>query len=138
MIYGTHQSRYDAGKAPAHGTFVDLQDTVTDAVRDLLPHVLKFDAVVVTGVSGLAVGAPVALALEVELVVLRKEGENCHGGKTLLGNCAEKRVLFLDDFVGGGATRRKCKVAVENARGMVVGQFLYADDRGFEELPPHA
>jgi adenine/guanine phosphoribosyltransferase-like PRPP-binding protein len=135
MVYGTHSRHREHGSQS--GSFRDLADTVSDALLALRSHADEFDAIVVTGVSGAVVGSPVALALDKELLVLRKPNDDCHGNPgALLGgdpcekyayrrNLNDKRVLFLDDFVSGGTTRERCRNAVEEKGGKIVTQFEY-------------
>ena len=90
------------------GRLDDLGESVTRTEQDLTRYHNRFDVIVVSGVSGIVVGAPVALALGIPLVVVRKEEDkNGHhmGGEiinvqALLG----KRYLIVDDFVCSGRT----------------------------------
>lgn len=94
MIYGGHTYHLD-----------DLGQTVTATVKGLKPHSDKFDFIVVTGVSGIIVGAPVAVALDVPLVVIRKTTEKCHDEQDVVNYAMAKgRWLFLDDFISLGTT----------------------------------
>lgn len=109
-------------------TFDDLAETVEQTVEELRPHVRKFDSIIVTGISGQAVGFPVALALKKPIVVRRKMGEDSHGVPGELINAPNKgdRVLFLDDFVSIGRTYARCALAVERYGATVVGSYAYA------------
>jgi adenine/guanine phosphoribosyltransferase-like PRPP-binding protein len=83
MVYGTHRKyRDEHGSSYAERTFRDLDLCVEQTRRDLEPHKHKFTSIVVTGISGLSVGAPVALALKKPLVVVRKRSPDdvCGGG----------------------------------------------------------
>lgn len=108
MIYHTHHDCEDAW-----ATLDDLHLTVAEATSDLLDVARDFDTIVVTGISGLVVGAPVALALNKPLAILRKQTEDCHEtpGSVVNERRMGTRLLFLDDFVAGGDTL----MAVENA-----------------------
>jgi orotate phosphoribosyltransferase len=90
----------------------DLAELVARAVLLIKPHTYEFDSIVVTGVSGLIVGAPVALALGMPLVIIRKQDEQAHTslnpGIGLIGY----RYLFLDDFMSSGATRNRVATTV--------------------------
>jgi adenine/guanine phosphoribosyltransferase-like PRPP-binding protein len=126
MIYGTHQSLRD--------TLGDLGDVVEETVKQLEPHRIDFDHIIVTGVSGIVVGAPVSLALGKNLLVARKSGEDCHNYHPLVGAKLVKngdRVLFLDDFVSSGNTRRRCQRALlglgERIEARIVAQYEYQD-----------
>lgn len=114
MIYGGKKSY----------SLVDLAETVEVCVAGLKDK--KFDAIVVRGVSGLVVGSPVALALKKPLIVVRKDGESAHSTKHPgIDAAKDAKVLFLDDFVSSGTTRRTCALAVVKAGGKVVAQFSY-------------
>jgi orotate phosphoribosyltransferase len=118
--------------------FEDLPRTVDRAERALRPHAGRFDSIAVSGVSGLCVGAPVALRLGVPLVVVRKISDACHDDRLVIGaDHLGHRWLFVDDFVSQGATRRH--VAHEIARvapcAVYAGWYLYRDD-ALEWAPP--
>lgn len=94
MIYSGHQYHLD-----------DLATTVAIATDNLLAHLSEFDFIVVTGVSGTIVGAPVAIALCVPLVVIRKKDDTSHDSQDVVNyGQAIGRYLFLDDFVSAGTT----------------------------------
>jgi orotate phosphoribosyltransferase len=114
MIYHAKNDRF----AEDYGSFRDLAETVQETVAALRPNVRFFDSIIVTGVSGMAVGFPVALALKVPVTVLRKEDEDSHGSKGEIVGRSDlgERVLFLDDFVSNGTTRARVIRAVETRR----------------------
>ena len=64
------------------------------------------DALICTGVSGLAMGATVANRLKINFVYVRKTLENSHAGCLLEGIPSSKdtRLLFLDDMICSGKT----------------------------------
>lgn len=107
--------------------FDDLAAVVEQTTRALRPHVGRFDSIVVTGVSGMAVGFPVSLALGVPLVVRRKDFEDSHGirGELINRHRLGKRVLFLDDVVSTGQTYARCADTVKRAGAMIVGAYTY-------------
>lgn len=53
--------------------FADLNEVVREGVKDLSPHRFDFDSIAVSGTSGIAVGAPLAVMLDKPLVVIRKD-----------------------------------------------------------------
>lgn len=120
---------YHDGNSDFHG----LEAAVRKTTADLREIQDEFDAIVVTGVSGLVVGSPVALRLRKPLLVLRKahSEEASHGLSGELLNWqalrgTEKRVVFLDDFISAGDTFRRCRSAVEGiARGVLVAEYTY-------------
>jgi hypothetical protein len=118
MLYHTHPGCRDSG-ADHHGCFGDLAETVKMAVEALRACVDHFDSIVVTGVSGIVVGAPVALALGKPLVVVRKdEDTDNHGswkgreGRVLGLRDLGTRACFIDDLVSSGSTRAKVQKAI--------------------------
>lgn len=74
----------------------------------------RYDTIVVRGLSGALVGAPVALAVDLPLAVVRKPKDSSHNGGNHYHYFDEKigyvvgepgeRCLFLDDFSGCGDT----------------------------------
>lgn len=141
MVYGTHPEY--PGACMADRTFRDLDLTVTQSVRTLRQHAPEFDCIVVTGVSGLSVGAPVAMKLKKPLLVLRKEEEDTHDAPgNLLGAIdleANPRVLFLDDLIASGDTLGRCRDAIDamarvyGTKARVTHTYTYEVDR-FREL----
>jgi adenine/guanine phosphoribosyltransferase-like PRPP-binding protein len=125
---------YHDAKDPRRGqdpnNLDDLGLTVAKATAFLKPVRGEFDSIVVTGMSGVIVGAPVALRLRKPLVVLRKEGDDAHGAyrgwinQDRLG----ERALFLDDFTYMGFTRNRVIERVEQQGAKVVATYLYRDD----------
>lgn len=86
-----------------------LDLVVERAVEDLRPVLGQFDSIVVTGMSGVVVGSPVALALRKPLVIIRKDDDNSHHGygQVINKNQVGERALWLDDFVATGVTQGK-------------------------------
>lgn len=137
MIYHTHHNT----DGEFNGTFHDLAATVDDAVTTLRPWADRFDAIIATGISGLVVAAPLALALNIPLTVLRKYTENCHSGQLIEGvkSLTNARVLWVDDFTSNGETRERVEQAVAGAsvwswdadtpcNATLTGMYLYRDD----------
>lgn len=115
--------------------FSDLPHEVETACRNLRQYGDRFNTIIVQGVSGMCVGFPVALQLGKDIVVLRKEGEDCHDGFTLVGLIGiGDRVLFLDDFINTGDTRKRCRRAVEDESAKLVATYTYRDHH-YKEVP---
>lgn len=87
-----------------------------------------FDAVAVTGLSGLLMGPVVADRLGKGIIVVRKEGEKNHSGYAIESSVSGKYVI-VDDFISTGATIRRI---VDNVGEGCVGICLYAKRRGVE------
>jgi adenine/guanine phosphoribosyltransferase-like PRPP-binding protein len=132
MIYHTRK-----GVELDNYDLADLPETCLDAVRTLCKVQHRFDSIIVTGVSGLVVGPPVALALGVPLVVLRKEDDNSThqwGGKygdykMVNAQNIGTRTLMLDDLISMGRTRARIKDAAQIAGAHLVGDYCYMSDQ---------
>lgn len=126
MIYhGAHNYR-------EMDTFNDLRVTVAQAVEDLRD--VDFDSIAVTGVSGMAVGFPLAAQLGKRIAVLRKDGEDNHSCEKWAGHAGlVGRTIIVDDFVAGGDTYRRLRTALDAFPGAYnevveyVGSYMYRD-----------
>lgn len=113
----------------------DLNRVIKRA-KEELAHV-DYDTLVGTGFSGGIVVPALALALEKDFVLVRKESDDSHHGRGRLMGRLGKRWIFVDDFVGSGATRRYAIDKINDARfntfspepieTTFVGTYLYAD-----------
>lgn len=132
MIYHG-DSRRDPRVFDMRSDLDDLPATVREAVRHLKPVVSAFDSIVVTGMSGVIVGVPVALRLGKPVVIVRKPEDIHHNFESIVNeHRVGERWLWLDDFVGTGNTRQRVRKALD-ARPYVgglsrcVGCYLYCD-----------
>jgi adenine/guanine phosphoribosyltransferase-like PRPP-binding protein len=112
--------------------YSSLPKVLRVATKELREHLDEFDALICTGISGLVVASPLSVRLKKPLMVLRKQGEDCHGNRLepLIGYKEHlyPRILFVDDFVGCGDTRERCIDAVakkSNRRAKIVAQYEY-------------
>jgi adenine/guanine phosphoribosyltransferase-like PRPP-binding protein len=123
-------------------SFIDLPDVVAQTVRELRPYTAEWDSIVVTGVSGIVVGSPVALELRKPLVVVRKDGDDSHHqrdnegsqGKIIGIREAGPRALFLDDFVSSGSTRVRVISALQEIGTDTVATYEYSSGGGYYRL----
>jgi adenine/guanine phosphoribosyltransferase-like PRPP-binding protein len=106
------------------GDFRDLKETAAMAAQDIQPYGDMYDALVCTGISGLAIAAPLSIVLDKPLAVVRKPGVNAHSGRNP-GMQAGFRYLFIDDMVDTGATYERVLDAIYQSRGAIAGQYLY-------------
>ena len=115
----------------------DLDATVRRTTKALRPVLDRFDSIAVAGMSGVLVGAPVSLRLKKPLVIVRKDGDGSHHGSHKIVNVDNvgQRVLFLDDFVSSGNTKKRVQSKIEALKGdpRVVGQFEYGWSLRFYE-----
>lgn len=108
----------------------DLRETVIECVRRLEPKKHCFDSMIVRGVSGLAVGAPVALAIERPISVVRKATESSHGWGPVVGPAdIGARWIFFDDFSSSGETEEAVQIAIRQTcpPARQVASFFYRD-----------
>jgi adenine/guanine phosphoribosyltransferase-like PRPP-binding protein len=129
---------YTASRQGDRDTFADLGLVVRRTTRALRPHLDKFDAIAVTGVSGDSVGFPTALRLGVPIVSVRKS-ENHHqytgsGVAGWQGLSRGSRILFLDDFVSSGETRKRVEAGLKGLKlgHRIVGQYLYHEGGDYQ------
>lgn len=128
MIYHTTDD-YEPGSS--YGTFRDLDSCVLRAVRRIERFTeQRFDMIAVQGVSGMSLGFPLALKLGMDIVVVRKPGEDNHcGSDPFTGSSPKgKKCLFVDDFISNGSTRQRVRTAIENAGGKITGEYTSRDD----------
>lgn len=83
----------------------DKRRTAVEWMVERLKHV-RFDAVAVTGVSGISMGAIVAYEMNKSLVVVRKEKEESHSYYKIEGPL-EASYVIVDDLVASGATIKR-------------------------------
>lgn len=95
----------------------DLNQVVANVITEIQDRIPSdsYDSIVVTGISGVMVGAPVSLALRKPLVVVRKETDDSHHGAGIVEGYAAigDRYLFLDDFISTGKTRTYVQTKID-------------------------
>jgi hypothetical protein len=68
-------------------------------------EIAKFDAIVVTGVSGVGLGSVISHATKTPMLIVRKKTDNSHSGYKLEGHQqSDWNYCFFDDLVASGAT----------------------------------
>lgn len=130
MIYDPRPGKGDA--QDLHG----FENVVRQTTKGLREHVDEFDSIAVIGMSGVLVGAPVALRLRKPLVVIRKETDDSHAqrfhgeGRAHINiDNAGSRAVFLDDFIVSGNSRRRVKDALATHGAELVAQYTYRSYR---------
>lgn len=107
-------------------------ESVKTTIQALKERADEFDAIIVTGMSGVLVGGPVTLATGKPLAILRKPTDDCHAyEKYINARCLSgARVLFLDDFISMGETRQRCDEFVTAWGGNMTCEYLYGSAAG--------
>ena len=113
------------------------QRVIGDALKTLGDHVKEFDAIVVTGVSGLIVGPTLAYLLGKRLAVVRKKSDwHTTGNNHAVVNVESAlnmndRWIFVDDLIASGETIKRVETemrVVEGFKGKMAGRYLYNSD----------
>lgn len=88
-----------------------------------------FDAIAFTGTSGAALAYPLALALKVPLICVRKKGDGNHFKSSIEGVTNSNKYLIVDDFIVSGETMDRIIQTIRGTGSMAkpVGIYLYAD-----------
>ena len=87
---------------------------------------IKFNSVVVSGASGLAIGPIIAYKLRKNLVIIRKPKEKTHSDDMVEGQLG-KSYIIIDDFIDTGATIRRIlrTIAKDGQWAKCVGVYTY-------------
>lgn len=83
----------------------ELRNNIEQAAHDLKKQGYKFDAIAFRGMSGALLAAPLALALDKTMILVRK-GEDSHSMYKIEGDIGAQKYLIVDDFIGTGTTVR--------------------------------
>ena len=83
---------------------VSLKEYVDRAIKHMSTIKEPYDTVAFCGMSGALVAPMIALALNKELVLVRKKGDKCNSQYKVEGNGDVKRYIIVDDFVSSGRT----------------------------------
>ncbi len=107
---------------------------IIERARESLAGV-RFDAVVVTGISGLLMGPLLAHVLGKRLAVVRKDNDQPnsalnHAQVGIESNMkAGDRWILVDDLIASGETARRVELAMmAHGYGKMVGNYLYNQD----------
>src|SRR5690242_5394879 len=90
----------------------NLDDIIERAAHDL--RNVEFDTIVGTGLSGSVVVPALAMWMDVNYILVRKDGEDSHHTGPMVGVLG-KRWIFVDDFISTGATRTRVLSAIAGA-----------------------
>lgn len=88
---------------------------------------LNFDTIAVRGSSGLLFGAPLAMEMEKNLLLVRKEKEVSHSTTKVEGKGIGQRIIVVDDFVETGKTLKAIEEAIITycQSPTILGLYLY-------------
>lgn len=102
------------GWAGMHPT--DLTAKIKKAVDyfGVLRSKIKIDAIAYTGSSGAALAFPLAIAHDVPVIYIRKDGERSHGTEVEC-NCTQEieNYIIVDDFIATGSTVRRIMTKIK-------------------------
>lgn len=137
LKFPNHSPKYAAGSYQMHTTHTGLREAVARCMKALRRIADQFDAIFVTGQSGIVPGSIVAYQLKKELIILRKDKENAHGamveGKAY--GTPGIRYVIIDDFVSGGSTlARLLQMRPYLPNATLVAICLYGHPRTNKEL----
>lgn len=91
----------------------------------LIQRTNEFDAIIVSGYSMSLVAPIIAYKLDKNIVLVRKEDEDCHSSYLVEG-VRDQRCIIIDDLIASGDTVRYCiKQAESYLDCKVVGIILY-------------
>ncbi len=125
-----------------------LKNIVYDLSVKLQPMSDEFDAIAVRGMSGSLVGPQIAMNLDKQLIIVRKEtSHSCSKVEGYFSN--NTRYIIVDDFIGTGATVRSiidniqesCHVSMYKATCVGLAMYkqsLYGVSKFTQELVPDA
>lgn len=93
---------------------VALEDTVDRLVQWLKKSDLDFEAIAVSGVSGLVVGGALSYATGIPLVVVRKSGDKKHSDFSVESSLVgDFKYVILDDLISSGSTIKRIITKIE-------------------------
>jgi hypothetical protein len=112
-----------------------ISTAVTRCLRALSPIADSFDALYVTGQSGIVPASVVAFKLKKSLIILRKKSEENHGSM-IEGDAHATpgvRYIIIDDFMSRGATMDRL-LQHKPTSGTLAGICLYGHPRTDREV----
>ena len=101
--------------------------TIDRCILDLKEHADRFDSIVISGYSMALIAPCVADALHKDIILVRKDNEECHSSYPVEGVLCQ-RYIIIDDLVGSGETIKRVKTKIGNhfySGAKLVGIYLY-------------
>jgi adenine/guanine phosphoribosyltransferase-like PRPP-binding protein len=117
-----------------HGGYLKgegIAETVKSCKALLKKKKLDFDTIGVRGHSGMLIGAPLAMQLKKDLLIVRKKGEKSHSSNSVTGWGRDQKILLVDDFICTGATLKAMhkEIKANCDSPTILGILLYASGR---------
>lgn len=72
-----------------------------------------FDSIAFRGMSGALIGPPVALRMNKDMIMVRKESDDTHSPFPVEGRSNINKYVILDDFASSGNTVRQIRKAIK-------------------------
>ncbi len=91
---------------------------------------LKFNTIVIQGLSGATIGFPLAMALGKNIAYVRKTNKHCHSSHVVEGRLWPP-YLILDDFSKSGKTIKQIVEILVEEYCKIAGIILY-DEPGYQ------
>src|SRR5208337_2265028 len=101
--------------------------TIDKCILDLKEHADKFDAIVVSGYSMALIAPCVADALHKDIILVRKDDEDCHSDYQVEGVMCQNYII-IDDLVCSGETLKRIQRKIGDhfySSAKLVGLYLY-------------
>ena len=126
----TTHDKYDAPCASyLVNAMFDHEENQMEAINNLKG--VEFDTIVVTGVSGLVFGIPLAQRMNKHIAIVRKDKDGTHSHKSIEATVTRAefgRWLFVDDLIDTGKTEKRVKAKIkEHTDGIAIyiGSYLF-------------
>ena len=120
------------------------QNSSIRKMRNLIKDI-EFDGFIVTGISGVAMGAIMARSCRKTLTIVRKDDDkNNHSSYDIENIRWNAKYIFLDDLIASGVTFNKVKNKLKNyynewkvlgcKESKIIGQLLYDYSPSYKSL----
>lgn len=84
----------------------ELSEFLAKAIFKISPYKESFDAIAFTGISGALMAPLLAISLKKDLIVVRKNNDDCHSDDMVEGAIDARSYLIVDDGIYSGQTLR--------------------------------
>ena len=96
------------------------------AIRILMARRSEFDAIAFTGLSGALAAIPLAHALDIPMIAVRKSREVNHSGRGVEGCSSAKRYVIIDECIASGSTVARIQRAIwQFSQAECIGILLF-------------